>query len=310
MRRKILPLNALRVLEAAARHQSFALAAQELNVTPGAVSQQIKSLEEYLGQPLFEKNGRGIRPTSHVLLAMKHLTTGLEEFERAAQLLQSRIVSRRLNVAVAPSFASKWLIPRLEQFHAQHPNLEVYISAGLALTEFTNEGPDLAIRYGAGHYPGLVSEKLMTETILPVAAPEFVARYGISASRVELLEELTLIHDDSDQNDPTCPTWPMWFAARGLNPTKARGGLRFNQSSLALEAALAGQGVVLAKRAIAQADLIEGNLVAPFADGTADVSFAYWICWPQHQEVSQSGSDFCDWLKGEARQHELTLGEL
>ena len=300
-RRRLPPLNALRAFEAAARHLNFSRAADELAVTPGAVSQQIQNLEDYVGAALFKRTPKGLLLTDAALPALREAFDRLAE---AASMLTAAVDGRRLTVSVAPSFAAKWLVPRLGKFEEAHPHVDVWVSAGMELVDFASGEIDIAIRYGAGRYPGLEVARLMQETVIPVAAPELLA-----ANPLNDIDELAghiLLHDGSPDADDSCPDWTMWLAARGIRGVDGARGPRFNQSSLVIEAAVNGRGVALAKRALAQADLDAGRLVAPFQIATA-VDFAYYVVHPKAKGRLPQVKAFVSWLTAEAQAHEAAL---
>jgi LysR family glycine cleavage system transcriptional activator len=303
-RRRLPPLNALRAFEAAARHLNFSRAADELSVTPGAVSQQIQNLEDYIGVALFKRTPKGLLLTDPAQIALPALREAFDRLSEAASMLTAAVDGRRLTVTVAPSFAAKWLVPRLGKFEALHPQVDVWISAGMELSDFNSGEVDLAIRYGAGRYPGLEVTRLMQETVIAVASPELMERQPLNA-----LSDLTdhiLLHDGSPDADESCPDWTMWLAARGVKGVDGSRGPRFNQSSLVIEAAIGGRGVALAKRALAQADLDAGRLVAPFQIATA-VDFAYYLVHPKAKGRLPQVKAFTAWLNAEAEAHEAAL---
>jgi LysR family glycine cleavage system transcriptional activator len=197
-----------------------------------------------------------------------------------------------LSISVAPSFASKWLIPRLGRFRVQHPDLEIRVNASSALADFSTGEVDCAIRYGSGNYPGLAVETLLGETIVPVASPKLL-RSGRPLRRPEDLVHHVLLHDDSPDEDASCPDWPTWLRAAGLDVNPA--GIRFNQSALVLEAAAAGQGVALAKARLADDDLNSGRLVRPFGEARK-VEFYYFFVAPRHKRGLSRVRAFRDWL--------------
>jgi LysR family transcriptional regulator, glycine cleavage system transcriptional activator len=293
------PLNALRAFEAAARRLSFTKAADELNVTPGAISQQIKQLEDYAGTPLFKRTGRAVTLTDAAAASLPLVRDAFERIAEAGRILQAPARRGRVMMTSAPSFAAKWLAPRLENFHRAHPGIEAWISADMALTDFAIADADFAIRYGRGQYDGLKSEKLLDETVLPVCSPALL-HGGDALKRPEDLRLHTLLHDESGENDPSCPDWTSWLGARKVLGVDGTRGPRFNQGILVIEAAAAGRGVALAKRAIAAADLASGRLVAPFADGTTSVAFGYWLVWPKGRHLNPDVRAFIKWLKSEA----------
>ncbi len=306
-RRRLPPLNALRAFEAAARHLNFSRAADELSVTPGAVSQQIQNLEDYVGVALFKRTPKGLLLTDPAQIALPALREAFDRLAEAASMLTAAVDGRRLTVSVAPSFAAKWLVPRLGHFEALHPQVDVWISAGMELVDFNSGEIDIAIRYGAGRYPGLEVVRLMQETVIPVASPDLLASQPLN-DPADLSGHI-LLHDGSPDADESCPDWTMWLAARGVKGVDGTRGPRFNQSSLVIEAAVGGRGVALAKRALAQADLDAGRLVSPFPITTA-VDFAYYLVHPKPKGRLPQVKAFMTWLTAEAEAHEAMLATM
>lgn len=306
-RRRLPPLNALRAFEAAARHLNFSRAADELAVTPGAVSQQIQNLEDYIGAALFKRTPKGLLLTDGAQTALPALREAFDRLAEAASLLTAGNDGRRLTVSVAPSFAAKWLMPRLGRFEEAHPEVDVWISAGMELVDFADGEVDVAIRYGSGRYPGLESTKLMVETVIPVASPALLASTPLETEQD--LAHHTLLHDGSPDADPSCPDWPMWLAARGVKGVDGARGPRYNQSSLVIEAAVNGRGVALAKRTLAQADLDAGRLVSPLGVAT-EVDFAYHLVHPKAKARLAQVKAFVAWLTREAQAHEAAIRSL
>ena len=306
-RRRLPPLNALRAFEAAARHMNFSRAADELSVTPGAVSQQIQNLEDYIGAALFKRTPKGLLLTDAAQIALPALREAFDRLAEAASMLTAAVDGRRLTVSVAPSFAAKWLVPRLGRFEEAHPQVDVWVSAGMELVDFANGEVDVAIRYGAGRYPGLEVHRLMQETVLAVASPELIAANALNT--YDDLANHILLHDGSPDADESCPDWTMWLAARGVKGVDGQRGPRFNQSSLVIEAAVGGRGVALAKRTLAQADIDAGRLVAPFNIATA-VDFAYHVVYPKAKGRLPQVKAFVAWLLAEAAAHEAVLQTL
>lgn len=298
------PLNALRAFEAAARRLSFTKAAEELNVTPGAISQQIRQLEEFAGTPLFKRTGRSVLLTDAAQACLPLVHEAFEKIGEAGRQMRQPARRGRVMVSCAPSFAAKWLAPRLEGFHQAHPGIEAWVSADMQLTDFNTADADIAIRYGTGSYEGLKSEKLLDETVLPVCSPQLL-KGPDAIRRPQDLSQHTLIHDESPENDPSCPDWTTWLAARGISGVDATRGPRFNQAVLVIEAATNGRGVALAKRAIAQAELDAGRLIAPFADGSTAIDFSYWVVWPKGRHLSPDVRAFTGWVKAEAARGEV-----
>jgi LysR family glycine cleavage system transcriptional activator len=298
MSRRLPPLNGLRAFEAAARHMSFTRAAEELSVTPGAISQQIRSLEDHLGKPLFRRGNRSLLLTDAGQACLPYLRDGFDRLAEGIARLNDSGRDRTLRVSVAPSFASKWLVPRLDDFTARHPELEVWMGAANTLVDFGVDDVDMAIRYGGGRYPGLFVDELMRESVFPVCSPKLVSG-AHPLTGPEALVHHTLLHDDSSLEDVSCPDWAMWLRAAGIDAVDGGRGPRFNQSSLVLEAAASGRGVALAKSALAAVDIAEGRLVRPF-EAVLPVNFAYYVVCPQSRADLRKVVAFRDWLRVQA----------
>ncbi len=292
------PLNALRVFEAAARHLSFTKAADELNVTPGAVSQQIKALEDFIDAKVFLRTKRALILTDAAQASLPVLREAFDKMEEASRILAAPGDAKRLNVSVAPSLAAKWLVPRLDSFHERYPDIEVWVSADMNAVDFAVDNVDLAIRYGAGDYKGVETERLMGETILPVCSPRLLLGDDPLKTPQDLTRH-TLLHDGSPDRDDSAPTWPMWLKAAGVADIDGAKGPKFNQSSLVIEAAVAGKGVALAKAALALADLEAARLVAPF-DVSTPSHFAYYLVHPASKNRNRAVKAFKAWLLEEA----------
>jgi len=296
------PLTSLRAFAVAAKHLSFARAAAELHVTAAAVGQQIRQLEAHLGCALFERNNRALRLTAPGHALLPGLSEGFERIVEALALLATDEAGGPLTVSVTPSFAAKWLVPRLEKFNAAHPGIDVRLSATMALVDFAAEDCDCSIRYGAGAYPGLVVEKLLDEAVFPVCGPALIEG-SPPLDRPAALKHHTLLHDESPDRDASCPDWRMWLGAAGVSDVNALQGPRFNQSSLVLEAAIAGQGVALAKAQLAEADLKARRLVRPFG-AARRVEFAYYFVSPPNRSALAKVEAFRRWLRSETAQAE------
>lgn len=286
------------MFEAAARHLSFTKAAEELFVTPGAVSQQIRLLEDHLGTALFVREGRKVALTEAGRAGAPYLREGFQALLEAARVMRQGQRRGRVTVSVAPSFAAKWLMPRLFAFNEERPEIDVWVSADAAPVDFSIADVDLAIRYGPGGWPGLRIEKLLDEAVLVVCAPTLLEVAPITAA--EHLRHHTLLHDLGVERDPSCPDWATWLKAHNVAGADVARGPRFSQSSLVIEAAAAGRGVALAKRTIAEADLAAGRLVAPLAALEAPVDFAYYAVWPEGRALTPAQTAFVDWLRAQA----------
>jgi LysR family glycine cleavage system transcriptional activator len=277
--RSRLPLNALRTFEACARLGSFLQAAEELAVTPGAVSRQIKALEAELGVRLFDRFNRAVALTETGTRLAGGVAEGLGRLEEAVNRVRPT-PDDRLVVSVLHSLASKWLVPRLPQFQVLYPGIEVLVSATDRAVDMGREEVDVALRLGPGPYPGLDAQKLMPAMLLAVCSPRLVEAERL-ASPADLAR-VTLIHDIRRRPDE--PAWPEWLASVGLADLDPSKGPSFSNSYLAIDAAAAGRGVALAERALVLDDLAAGRLVAPF--GHAMVSpFSTWaICLPERAD--------------------------
>jgi LysR family transcriptional regulator, glycine cleavage system transcriptional activator len=300
MARRLPPLNALRAFEAAARHLSLSKAAEELSVTPAAISHQIRTLEDHLGVGLFRRDGRSLLLTDAGQACLPGIRDGFDRLAEAIDAIDSLGMAGVLTVSVAPSFASKWLVPRLDRFQEKHPEIDVRVSASMQVTDFSRDDVDLAIRYGGGRYADLVVEKLLPESVFPVCSPSLLKGKAPLASP-EDLRGYTLLHDDSPDNDESCPTWEMWLKAAGVSGMETGRGPRFNQSSLVIEAAILGKGVALAKSILSASDLAQGRLVKPF-QVNAPVEFAYYVVCPKAKLNLPKVAVFRDWLRAEAAQ--------
>lgn len=301
MSRRLPPLNSLRVFEAVARHLSITKAADELSVTPAAVSHQVKTLEDHLDVPLFHRVNRNLLLTDAGQACLPGIREGFERLSAAIQEIDNLGEAGILSVSVAPSFAAKWLVPRLDSFAAQHPDIDVRVSASMHLMDFERDNVDLAIRYGAGRYPNLQVERLLKEEVFPVCSPKLLEGQQ-PLSSPDALRHHTLLHDDSPEDDISCPTWPMWLKAASVADVDGSRGPRFNQSSLVIEAAVLGRGVAMAKARLAAADLAEGRLVKPF-EGSLPVDFAYYIVCPDSKLKLRKVGVFRDWLREQAEGH-------
>lgn len=295
MKRSLLPLNALRAFDAAARHMSFKLAADDLSVTPAAISQQIRSLEDFLGVDLFRRTNRSLVLTEAAQLSLLPLKEGFERLEEAVDIIAGSKSSTVLKVSVSPSFASKWLVPRLASYYERRPDAIVKISATMQVTDFKAEDTDVAIRYGRGNYDGLQSEELLRETLFPVCAPGLFD--GEAATPCAVLKH-TLIHDDSSIEDESAPNWTMWLKAAGVTAPDGMPAIHFNNNALAIEAAVAGRGVALARSAIAEEDIKAGRLIKPFGEAVP-VNFAHHIVYPKDKIKNERVQDFIEWLREE-----------
>ena len=300
MARDLPPLNALRAFEAAGRHLSLTRAAGELHVTPAAVSHQVRGLEGYLGVKLFRRVGNSLLLTDAGQACLPGLGEGFDRLAHAIDRLQEHDARGPLHLSVAPAFATKWLVPRLERFDAAYPEIDVRMSASLELVDFDRDGFDAAIRLGRGTYPGLEAHELFEEFVVPMCGSRLLD--GPHSLRTpEDLRHHVLLHDDSLSFDRAAPDWPMWLKAAGVKDVDASRGPHFSHPDHAMQAAMDGAGVVLGWRELAAADLEAGRLTIPF-DLTLPMALAFYFVCPRSAAERPKLVAFRDWLLEEARQ--------
>jgi LysR family glycine cleavage system transcriptional activator len=294
------PLNALRAFEAAARHLSLTRAATELHVTAGALSHQIRGLEELLGVKLFERRVRAIALTAAGKLLYPGLQTGFARIHEAVEGLDRSGRDRVLVISAPPGFTAKWLVPRLYRFTSANPEIDVRSSSSTAYADFTTDGVDVAVRnlpLGAKVDPALVAEKMIELSVVPVCSPRLIASHG-APSGPEDLRRLPLIHDDTLAHLPDYPTWATWFAAAGLPDADVSRGLRFNTTDHALDAAGEGAGVLLAHDLPSYDDLRTGRLVIPVRLALS-TGRAYHLVCPRARSERPHVQAFRAWMKQE-----------
>jgi LysR family glycine cleavage system transcriptional activator len=294
-------LNALRAFEAASRHRSFALAAEELNVTPAAVGQLIRRLEEALGVELFHRAQTG--PSRLVLTeaaeaAVPDLRAGFERLATAVDRLRASRARRTLTVTVSLAFAEKWLLHRLELFSRDHPDCDLRIDTSKGLVDFAAGQVDVGIRYGAGDWPGLSATYLTRDTFFPVCSPSLLEGSQALLSPHDLRHH-QLIHDTSMSSEPEFPTWRDWYERAGLPVAGSERGLHVDDSAAAYRMAMAGQGVALGRTTLVEHDLSERRLSRPFGP-VLDCPLAYYmVCRPKDAD-DQMIAAFGRWLVEEA----------
>ncbi len=298
MSRRLPPLNALRAFEAAARQLSVSKAAAELHVTPAAVSHQVKALEDWLGVRLFRRLNRQLLLTDAGQTCLRGLRDAFDRVGETVEKVRAHSTGGPLTVSAAPSFAGRWLVPRLDRFRQQQPDIDVRIDANNALVDFERDGVDIAIRYGRGRYPDLRVELLMREDMFPVCSPKLMRSRKLR--RPEDLAHEVLLHIDMPMGGEIAPNWEMWLKAAGASGVDWTRGPRFSASSMALEAAITGQGVALGSSVLAAADLRAGRLVRPFATRLA-LDFGFWVVTPEATADRPKVAAFRDWLLAEAR---------
>lgn len=299
MNRRLPPLNALRTFEAAARRLSFTKAADELYVTQAAVSHQIKALEEFLGVQLFRRYNRRLELTQAGHDYLPPLTDALDMMARATQRLHPTHESGQLRLSTLQSFATKWLIPRLPRFRELRPDIDPMISTSQRLIDLETDEFDAAIRVGQGNYAGLQTVLLMDDVAFPVCSPRLLESLD-SPRKPDDLDRHVLLHDysvgrDGDDDDPN---WRAWLNHAQVTNVDAEAGPAYNDSGMALQAAIAGQGVALGRRSLVTDDLKAGTLVCPFGPEMQTRFSWYFVC--THLSARQPKvSEFLHWLHTE-----------
>jgi LysR family transcriptional regulator, glycine cleavage system transcriptional activator len=292
MLRRLPPLNALKAFESAARHESFTRAAEELCVTQGAISHQVKALETALGFKLFSRERQRLVITE---AGREYLAVVRDAFDRIA-LGTARLAQRQhsgvLTVSTSPDFAAKWLVHRLGRFADMHPGIDLRVSATLHHVDFAREDVDMAVRHGEGNFAGLDAAQLCAEELFPVCSPHLVSDHGRRLKVSEVLK-FPLLHLDDRSG------WSRWLAAAGVQSAKMPHGLVMNRASMVIDAAVNGQGLALARTTLAAWDLINRRLVAPFSE-TLPVSKTYWIVAPRATSELPKIVTFRQWLLQEA----------
>ncbi len=288
-------LNGLRAFEAAARHLSFTLAAEELNVTQTAISHQIRRLEEELGLKLFIRQSRSLALTPEAADYLPGIRAAFQDLRTATDRLLRKGDDRVLTISTLTSLAVKWLLPRLSSFQEKHPDIDVRITTSTELVDFRTSNVDAAIRYGQGRWPGLDAEWLMAEHLFPVCSPKLLS--GERALRQpEDLKHATLLHTSSTVDD-----WRLWLTAAGLPAHLSQNrGLTFDLAFMTIQAAIDGLGVAMGHTAYVADDVANGRLVVPF-----DVSMpsaGYYFVTPQDRPATVKLNLFRDWLRTVSKQ--------
>ena len=313
MASRLPPLNALRAFEATARHLSVKKAAAELSVTPAAVSHQIKALEDHLGIQLFHRRNRALELTEAARAALSKLREGFDNLAQAVERIRAHKGGGMLMVSAAPSFAARWLMPRLHRFLEAHPQVDVRISARLRQpTEGRREvaaeratldtwlaDSDVAILYGHGDYPDFQVDKLLALTITPICSPRLVTHPQHPLLRPADLKHHLLLHDDTGDLYDGVSFWEVWLKAAGVEDVDLRRGPHFSHAVLAFEAAIEGHGVVATMPVLAESDLHAVRLVTPFAL-RVPLASAYYLVSSVEAAKRPAVAAFRAWLLEEA----------
>lgn len=298
------PLNSLRVFESAARHLSFSKAADELFVTKAAVSHQIKALEDHLGFALFERKNRAIELTEAAKVALPKLREAFSTLSEAVQLMRRYTEHASVNVCMAPSFAAKWLVPRLHKFSGTHPEIDMQITGDDTLITsrnssanmddwFRNDKIDVIIRFGSGNYPGYRVDKLFDVSAVPLCSPKLLSEGEHPLKTPDDLRHHTLLHDDTGYAGR--PSWANWLELADVEGVDTRRGLHFNHVLLVLAGAIDEQGVGLSMEPLAQYDIDAGRLCIPF-DLKMPLENAYYVIRPEQESGNESVEAFVSWI--------------
>jgi LysR family glycine cleavage system transcriptional activator len=294
-------VNALRAFEAAARHLSYVAAANELHVTPAAVGQLVRGLEETLGVELFHRSQAGpsrLLLTEAARAALPDLQAGFDRLSTAVERMKAGHLRIAVTVTVPPAFADKWLLSRVERFQAHYPDYDLRIDTSGRLVDFTAERINVGIRYGRGRWPGLEATFLLRDAFFPVCSPALLTgKHPIRG--IGDLKHHALIHDMSMSFESTFPTWRTWLRTAGFPDMDCEKGLQINDSAAVIQAAIAGNGVALGRTTLVASDLAQRRLVRPFGDAL-NYDFAYYIVHKQESEAEPAIAAFKRWLLAEA----------
>ena len=302
------PLSALRAFEAAARRLSFQAAADELAVSPSAVSHAVRTLETDLGQPLFVRGTRSVSLTDAGRALAPGLSDGFETILRAVERTRRIGARPTITLSTGPAIAAKWIVPRLYAFEETHPGIDVRITTSLRLVDFAREGIDAGIRFGRGPYPGLDARRLFGDALTPLASPAVAAT--LRTPRDVLAHRL--IVDDSTTDRESMPSWADWFAAEGVGPALWRGSveraLTITQAHHTVQAVMDGVGVSLGRLGVAATDLQAGRLVAPF-ERRLPTPHSFWFVTAKGRMAEPPIAAFLEWLGEEIGRQAAWLPE-
>ncbi|MCR4265192.1 transcriptional regulator GcvA [Nitratireductor sp. ZSWI3] len=282
------PMNPLKAFEAAARHRSLTVAADELNVSQVAVSRQVRVLEDYLGVTLFRRQNRGIELTREGVVLFEGIAKGFQDIEAATRRVSRRGQRNILAIQSYVTFSHRWLMPRLHDFHDAYPRIEVRLSSSPDIADFETGNLDAAIRGGDGQWPDLHAEKLADMELIPVCSPAFLVNHSVA--HVDQLENLRLLCSAARPND-----WPSWLKSAGAS-FEPRNKLVFENSSLACEGALMDLGIAIANRHFVRRQLNAGTLVSPLDHGCR-TGESYYLTWPKGRSPSRPLLNFLDWIR-------------
>lgn len=295
---KLPPLSSLHVFEAVVRHGGFSRAASELALTPNAVAHQVRQLEDWLDQPLFERRARGLIVTPAARAYALALADAFAGIGEATRDLLSRRDERVVTLTAMPSLVSRWLMPRLPRFAAAHPDVDVRILATVKPVDLLRGDADVALRLGAGPYPGLLAEVLLEEHFVAVASPAFLAAHPGLQTPADLLG-VPLLHDAPVSGIPRQIDWNRWLAAAGVQPPRRLGGYSFSHTYLSVEAAIAGQGVAIASAPMLGDALSSGRLQVLFPEHAVCGPYRYHLLHVPGSEARPALAAVCAWIRAE-----------
>ena len=289
MLRRLPPLNAVRAFEAVARNGSVTGGARELSVTQGAVSRHVAALESWLGATLFRRTQRGVTLTAQGAAYFRTINGALDQIEFATRHVQKSPDGNLLRLKLPPTFAIRWLVPRLAAFHALHPGIDVQITTSHDTADFDREDIDACIHSEQEQPAGPGFRRLFGEVLLPVCSPRLLRREPRLRAPRDLARHVLLC----SMNRPR--DWPAWLAAAGVTDIDGNGGLKFENAALAYQAAIDELGVMIAQRALVEDDLASGRLVAPIPMAVPTPG-AYYLAYPPNRPRSTRVADFEDWI--------------
>jgi LysR family glycine cleavage system transcriptional activator len=294
-----LPYTSLRAFEAAARHSSFSGAASELGVSQSAVSQHVKTLEEWLGHALMTRGARRSEPTREGARLARAVAEGLGQISSVCEDIRDKQHAKNtIVISCLPGFAFIWLFPRLLNFDLAHPHLSLSITIDTGQKEFSGSSADIGIRYGKGDNPGFVVEPLMGEDLFPVCAPALVAGQNPLQHTSDLAHH-TLLRDEFSPFTADPPSWEFWARENDLTLPRPARTRSFGQSNMVIQAAIQGVGVAIGRGPLVDDAIADGRLVRPFPQ-TARSKLKYWLVYPEALRESEKIRLFIDWIKSEA----------
>ena len=302
MSRRNYPLNALRSFEASARHLSFSKASEELSVTPAAVSQQVKKLEEFLGMALFQRLQHGLVLSDSGQILLTELREVFLHLDKAIERVIENDSRSMLTLTVAPTFAVMWLIPRLHKFYTLHPEIDVRISTGLGLADFQRDDYDAAIRLGDGNWHGLETIKLFDESVTPMCSPRLLEGSNAIKKPDDLINHV-LLHNHSMDFDPEAPTWKTWLEAADASEVDSSRGMHFALPDHGLQASIDGLGIVLGWQTLSAKDIATKRVIAPF-DISLPLGSSFYLVYPEAFSRRPNIEAFRYWMLQEIKESE------